>query len=64
MKHHAGVIIEIHFLPDGQEWHAVDFPPMIGRKGGWRVGPFVVWGNRVIVFGDQLNWVGTLDLGD
>ncbi len=59
MKHHAGVIIEIHFLPDGQEWDAVDPRPKINTDGGWNTWPpFVAWGDRVMSFGDY--WVGAL----
>jgi hypothetical protein len=48
------------FSLDGQDWYPVEITPALGRD----LGPPVAWGNRLLIFGQDSNWVGTVDTGD
>ena len=55
----AGGITEIYVSVDGEEWHAIDPPPSID----WPI-PLAPWGNRLLIFGEESNWIGTVDISD
>ncbi len=42
---------------DGEEWHAMD-PQPLPRNGGF----IHSWGNRLLVFGEDSNMVGTVEI--
>jgi hypothetical protein len=48
------------FSPDGTAWHPVEIPGEVRRDSGLPV----AWGNRLLIFGQDSNWVGTVDMGD
>ncbi len=53
----VGGINEIYVSVDGEEWHAIDPPP--SRQLSF---PDLIWGNRILDFGENSNWVGTVDI--
>ena len=59
MKREGGSgITEAHVSLDGEEWQAIDPPP---STDGSLVD--LVWENRLLIFGEDSNWLGTLDFG-
>jgi hypothetical protein len=59
MKEENGTITEISVSVHGEEWRTIDPPP--GNNGSLFLS--LAWGNRVLIPGEDLNWIGRLDFG-
>jgi hypothetical protein len=57
LKYTGDSVVESFFSLDGEEWHPVEIPADVSRDFGLPV----AWGNRLLMLGQDSNWVGTVN---